>query len=318
MTIPDGKISPTESRFRDSKCLLVASTGGHLAQLHRLALRWGVHSDSEWVTFDSPQSRSLLDGRVVHWVEYVPPRGILQAVRSSVLIHSLLKNSDVDFVISTGAAVAVSSHVAARLRNIPAVYIESVSRVEGPSLTGRIMEFVPGVEKVAQHQWGASRHGWSAPFSVLDTFQPARRGTDERRPLRSVFVTLGTIAPYEFGTLVTTLDSAMPPEVDVTWQIGCTTSYPSRGTVHSQMPTDQFLEQASSADLVVSHAGVGTLIQLIENGADVIAVPRLKKRAEHVDDHQQQIAREFSSRGLVEYVEIDNLAIAIKNRFDNS
>ncbi|MCW2960214.1 MAG: glycosyltransferase 28 domain protein, partial [Thermoleophilia bacterium] len=39
--------------------LFVASTGGHLAELHALAPRLGATEHDTWVTFDTPQSRAL-------------------------------------------------------------------------------------------------------------------------------------------------------------------------------------------------------------------------------------------------------------------
>ncbi len=41
--------------------LMVATNGGHLAQLAELAERMQeIEADRLWITFDSPQSRSLL------------------------------------------------------------------------------------------------------------------------------------------------------------------------------------------------------------------------------------------------------------------
>ena len=52
--------------------LLVASTGGHLKQLHQLHRRLTTISGPYvWATFDTPQSRSLLEGEEV---EFVPLR----------------------------------------------------------------------------------------------------------------------------------------------------------------------------------------------------------------------------------------------------
>ena len=56
------------------KCLLVASSGGHIAQLNWLAGGAGVHEDSLWVSFRTPQTEALLAGRRVEWLDYVPPR----------------------------------------------------------------------------------------------------------------------------------------------------------------------------------------------------------------------------------------------------
>ena len=44
------------------KLLLCASTGGHLWQLDRIARAFDVSDDSLWVTFDTDQTRSLLEG----------------------------------------------------------------------------------------------------------------------------------------------------------------------------------------------------------------------------------------------------------------
>ena len=64
--------------------LLVASTGGHLKQLHRLHRRLdGVEGPFRWATFDTPQSRSLLEGEDVDFVHFVggrDPRNVLRNV----------------------------------------------------------------------------------------------------------------------------------------------------------------------------------------------------------------------------------------------
>ena len=49
------------------RTLLVAATGGHLSQLVRLEPRLGLDEEPTWVTFDTEQTRELLEGRrVVH------------------------------------------------------------------------------------------------------------------------------------------------------------------------------------------------------------------------------------------------------------
>ena len=85
--------------LRGKKVLLVASTGGHLFQLTRLAPRLGLSPDSEWVTFDTPQSRSLLKGKVVHHVPYVAPRDWKNIVRAHHQTRNL--RHDFDATLST-------------------------------------------------------------------------------------------------------------------------------------------------------------------------------------------------------------------------
>jgi UDP-N-acetylglucosamine transferase subunit ALG13 len=54
-----------------------------------------------------------------------------------------------------------------------------------------------------------------------------------------------------------------------------------------------------AADAVVCHAGVGTIMTVLESGRRPVVIPRLRRYGEHVDDHQQQLATELESSGIV-------------------
>lgn len=59
------------------------------------------------------------------------------------------------------------------------------------------------------------------------------------------------------------------------------------------------LEAATAAaDVVISHAGVGSALTALRCGKRPILVPREAWRGEHVDDHQIQIATELADRDL--------------------
>lgn len=51
--------------------------------------------------------------------------------------------------------------------------------------------------------------------------------------------------------------------------------------------------------LVIAHGGSGTIVQCLRANKVVIAVPRLSKFLEHVDDHQIEIVEELSARGYL-------------------
>ncbi|WP_166645927.1 glycosyltransferase [Nesterenkonia aurantiaca] len=258
------------------------------------------------MTFENPQSISLLDGKRVEYVDYIPPRGWKQIFKASRTIRGILKEEDFDVVVSTGAGIALASHPHLALSGSRPVYIESVSRVEGPSLSGLILERMPGVTRFSQHTWGRTRRGWRQEFSILDTFEPV----ESQRHLaeaKRFFVTLGTIRPYEFGALVEALDQHLPPDAEIVWQTGVTTARPSRGTVYEHLDGAAFAREVHAADVVISHAGVGSLIALLESGAEVIAVPRRATHNEHVDSHQLQIAKEFERRGLLKVLQVPEI-----------
>lgn len=65
-------------------------------------------------------------------------------------------------------------------------------------------------------------------------------------------------------------------------------------TTPSEM--ERLLEEAS---FVITHGGVGTIIQALNLYKKIIAVPRLKKYREHVNDHQLQIIKSFNEKGYI-------------------
>ena len=67
------------------------------------------------------------------------------------------------------------------------------------------------------------------------------------------------------------------------------------------------------ADLIITHAGVGSIEMSLEQNKKVIAVPRLKKYGEHVNDHQKDIESEFNKKGwLIGIDDVSELSRALK------
>lgn len=118
--------------------LLVASNGGHLLQLVQLRDEWPPEA-RRWVTFDKPDARSLLAGEAVTWAYHPTNRNVPNLARNFVLALRLMRRDRPRAVISTGAGVAVPFCWVGRLFGARVVYIESFSRIERPSLTGRLV-----------------------------------------------------------------------------------------------------------------------------------------------------------------------------------
>ena len=66
------------------------------------------------------------------------------------------------------------------------------------------------------------------------------------------------------------------------------------------------------ADLVITHAGVGSIMSGLINDKKVIAAARLKKYNEHTNDHQLDIASSFSKEGYILTTNIDDLDKILK------
>jgi UDP-N-acetylglucosamine--N-acetylmuramyl-(pentapeptide) pyrophosphoryl-undecaprenol N-acetylglucosamine transferase len=275
--------------------MMVASTGGHLSQLVHLEPRLGGSSeDRVWVTFDTPQSRSLLGDQVVEYVRYTAPRDYPSVLRNLAGASRLLERHRVDRVISTGSAIALSYLPVARARRVECHYIESIARSDGPSMTGRVLARVPGIHRYSQYaEWASD--GWAYGGSVFDAWKPA--GASEPRPIRRVVVTLGTIG-FPFRRLVERVLEIVPDGVEVYWQTGRTGvgDLPIEG--HDSVDAKALETLVHGADAVIAHAGSGSAILALESGRCPVLVPREARHGEHVDDHQVQVMRELAGRHL--------------------
>ena len=65
------------------------------------------------------------------------------------------------------------------------------------------------------------------------------------------------------------------------------------------IPITKFNKLIKEADLVITHGGVGSIIQALKHNKKVIAVPRLARYKEHENDHQLQIVEEFTKNGYI-------------------
>ena len=137
LEVVDGTTVEPTARTLPGSVLLVGSSGGHLAQLLSVAGLWDADRRS-YVTFDTADAVSLLDGEQVTWAYHPTTRNVRNLVRNSVLAVRELRRRRPDVVVSTGAAVAFPFFLAARAMRIPTVYVEVYDRIDSPTLTGRL------------------------------------------------------------------------------------------------------------------------------------------------------------------------------------
>lgn len=273
---------------------MVAAAGGHVEELWRLRPRLvGLGGDVTWVTADTPQTRSLLASEQRLFAPPARPRDVGATLANLRLAHHILALDDWTDIVSTGPLMAVPFMTLARTKGIRCHFIESSSRVLGPSLTAKILERTPGVVCYSPYPWW-ERRSWRYRGSVLDGFAPAPTSTPS---LRRAVVTVGT-SGYGFRRLVQRLIDVLPASCDVLWQTGATDVTGLDIAARRFVPRTELATAMRDADLVVSHAGVGSALTAMCTGRAPLLVPRRAGYHEHVDDHQQQIADELERRGL--------------------
>ncbi|MCR5755932.1 MAG: polysaccharide biosynthesis protein [Acetatifactor sp.] len=126
--------------MRGTKICFAASSGGHLEEIARLR-----ELTQEYDSFLLTEKGSFQGLNFCEQIYYVPqinrrelfflPKFIWLFVKSFVII----RKEQPDFVVSTGALATYPICVWAKLLKKKIIYIESFARVDGPSLTGKLM-----------------------------------------------------------------------------------------------------------------------------------------------------------------------------------
>jgi beta-1,4-N-acetylglucosaminyltransferase len=120
------------------KVLLVCSPGGHLQQMLALEPAWR-DMDRAWVTLAGADVGYLLADEEVTIGHGPTNRSLRALVRNLGLAWRLLRRQRPDAVLSTGAGLAVPFFIVGKLLGIRLVYVESVTRSETISLSGKLV-----------------------------------------------------------------------------------------------------------------------------------------------------------------------------------
>ena len=114
-----------------------------------------------------------------------------------------------------------------------------------------------------------------------------------------ILVTVGAQMPFD--RLIAAVDhwAEVSGCTDIFAQIGDTKFRPKHLRWTQFVNPDQFRELVESADLVVAHAGMGSVLTALELGKPIIVMPRRGALRETRNDHQVATARQLGNQGLV-------------------
>ena len=129
-----------------------------------------------------------------------------------------------------------------------------------------------------------------------------------------IFVTLGS-QKFQFDRLLIELDRLVEKEVltePIFAQIGYSTYQPQQYEYQKFLDHQVFNQKLNQCDLLITHGGSGAIVNALKMKKKVIAVPRLVKFNEHVDNHQEEIVDLFKNLNYIEAVyDIQNLGPAV-------
>ena len=116
-----------------------------------------------------------------------------------------------------------------------------------------------------------------------------------------IFITLGS-QKFQFDRLLKAVDELVDSGViaePVFAQSGYSDYEPKHYSFKRFLDRNEFAARMDEADIVITHGGTGAIIGAVKKGKKVIAVPRLARYGEHVDDHQLQLIAEFRQMGII-------------------
>lgn len=86
---------------------------------------------------------------------------------------------------------------------------------------------------------------------------------------------------------------------DVIVQAGYTKFKSEYMKIFDLIPGAKLEELQDKANVIITHGGVGSIVSSIKKGKKVIAVPRLHKYGEHVNNHQREIVDMFGAKQYI-------------------
>ena len=129
-----------------------------------------------------------------------------------------------------------------------------------------------------------------------------------------ILVTIGSMSEKKFTRLFKIIDKLCEDNIlngeDVIAQVGFDDYKSKYYKTFDMISNEEFNKIIDDVDLIITHAGTGTVINCIKKGKKVIIFPRLAKYDEHYDDHQLELAELFNKQ---KYVLVANNYKELKN-----
>lgn len=301
-------MSPRSSRKRFRICF-AGSGGGHLRQLLQLLPEFS-DQDYSIITEKTCLSLSISGEHPTRFVEYFH-FGQKELDGWRTFIFSGIKNllgtiwhfSQVraDVVISTGSGSVLGLVILSWVFRRKFIYIESIARVDQVSLFGRMVMRYADLVLV---QW-PPLDGAFGKAKYCDPLSVESYHAVDKRPL--TMVTVGTGMPFDrMVGAVNDLVKIGKLEKPVKAQVGGTNKHFDCIEYFAGCTHQELIEILEQSQLVICHAGTGSILEALNAGCKVVAMARRADLGEHYDDHQLQIASALEERGLIAVAKDEN------------
>jgi beta-1,4-N-acetylglucosaminyltransferase len=141
---------------------------------------------------------------------------------------------------------------------------------------------------------------------------------------KKIFVITGST--YPFDRLIKEIDKINKnKKYRILAQIGKSKYIPENIEFNDFLEYEDIIFRIKQSDIVITHAGVGTILDVLTQNKKLILFPRLKKYDEAIDDHQLEICKAFEEKFGINWTKneqeieklINNVKIVKTNKKEN-
>lgn len=131
--------------------------------------------------------------------------------------------------------------------------------------------------------------------------------TEKKNPTVRVLALVGT-DHHPFDRMVKTVDEMKirfansGEDIHYLVQFG-TAQPPEHAQGVDYLTKDAVQQEINRADLILSHGGPSTIVEILRSGQLPLVLPRDPQRGEHVDGHQQRFAQHMANQKLIELID---------------
>lgn len=305
------------------KICLICSPGGHLIESLGILeafkpnelLLMTYEEDFEFSTSSDIKTVYTLKNFVVKRVKY--PKVIryfflfINMIYLAIKEFYILLKENPDIIVSTGSEIAIPSFYLGKILRKKTIFIESLTRINELSGTGKLVYPVSDLFLV---QWKNLTKKYKKSIYSGNIFNSIRKGSNKNKG-NYIFVTVGTAS---FKRLVSKMDE-ISKNIDekIIIQIG-RTDYIPKNAEYFEFTKDlqEFNELNKNAKVVISHAGIGNVVNALENSKPLIIVPRRSEFNEIFDNHQLKMAEVLEDFHLVNVAHNENEILGILKKID--
>jgi UDP-N-acetylglucosamine transferase subunit ALG13 len=109
-----------------------------------------------------------------------------------------------------------------------------------------------------------------------------------------IFVTVGTQLPFDRMIKLIDKFSEENRNLEIVAQIGNASYYPKNFEYYNELSISEFDDLFDKASLIISHAGMGSILTALSKAKPILIMPRRFEFREHRNDHQLATVDKFA------------------------